>query len=110
MTGQSTKELLYAVLDMLQALPEEAVPPVKATVFRPAEDEDAFEIIQEGDHFRVRGRRVERVAEMTPWNNREAVARFQRILKAMGVFQSLQQAGVQPGDTVFVGDHELEWQ
>jgi GTP-binding protein len=47
---------------------------------------------------------------MTPWNNREAVARFQRILKAMGVFQSLQQAGVQPGDTVFVGDHELEWQ
>jgi Obg family GTPase CgtA-like protein len=47
---------------------------------------------------------------MTDWNNREAVARFQRILEAMSVFEALRQAGIQPGDTVFFGDRELEWQ
>ena len=109
-TGQGTRELLWAVLEVLQALPVETPPVVEAQVFRPAEEEDVVEVVQEGDHFRVRGRRVERAAAMTDWNNREAVARFQRILKAMGVFQTLQAAGVQPGDTVFVGSHELEWQ
>lgn len=109
-TGQGTRELLYAVLEVLEAIPVEIVSPVEARVFRPAEEEDAFEVVKEGDHFRVRGRRVERAAAMTDWNNQEAVARFQRILKAIGVLKALQQAGVQSGDTVFVGDHELEWQ
>jgi Obg family GTPase CgtA-like protein len=47
---------------------------------------------------------------MTDWTNFEATARFQRILKAMGVFEALREAGVQPGDTVLVGERELEWQ
>jgi GTP-binding protein len=110
-TGQGTRELLYGVLELLDATPvEPATPVVEARVFRPAEEDDAFEIVKEGDHFRVRGRRVERAAAMTDWHNHEAVARFQRILKAIGVFEALQQADVQEGDTVFIGTHELEWQ
>jgi Obg family GTPase CgtA-like protein len=27
----------------------------------------------------------------------------------MGVDDALRDAGVQPGDTVIIGDHELEW-
>jgi GTP-binding protein len=109
-TGQATGELLYAALRLLETTPPEPVPVIEPKVFSPAEDEDVFEIVREGDDFRVRGRRVERTAVMTDWNNREAVARFQRILEAMGIFEALRGAGVQPGDTVFVGDHELEWQ
>ncbi len=109
-TGQGTQELLHAVLDVLESLPEEEAAAPQIKVFRPAEDEDAFEIVREGEHFRVRGRRVERVAVMTDWNNLEAVARFQRILKAMGILDALRDAGVGPGDTVFFGKQELEWQ
>jgi GTP-binding protein len=109
-TGQGTRELLRAVQEILETTPVERVSAAEATVFRPAEEEDAFEVIREGDHFRVRGRRVQRAAAMTDWNSQEAVARFQRILKAIGILESLEQAGVQPGDTVFVGDYELEWQ
>ncbi len=109
-TGEGTRELLLAVLEMVKKVPVEPVMVSEPRVFRPAEDEDAFQILKEGDHYRVRGRRVERVASMTDWKNREAAARFQRILKAMGVFEALKQAGVQAGDTVFVGDRELEWQ
>lgn len=109
-TGQGTQELLYAVLDVLESLPEEEAATPEIKVFRPAEDEDAFEIVREGEDFRVRGRRVERVAVMTDWQNPEAVARFQRILKAMGILDALREAGVGPGDTVFFGKQELEWQ
>ncbi|MGC8786749.1 MAG: Obg family GTPase CgtA, partial [Anaerolineae bacterium] len=109
-TGAGTGELLRSVLKLLQEMPAEEIPTEEAKIFRPTEDEHAFEVVREGDHFRVRGRRIERVAAMTDWENDEAVARFQRILKAMGIFEALQQAGVQPGDTVLIGDSELEWQ
>ncbi len=109
-TGEGTRELLYAVLEMVKKTAVEPVIVSEPRVFRPAEDDDAFQIVKEGDHYRIRGRRVERAASMTDWRNREAAARFQRILKAMGVFEALQRAGVQDGDTVLVGSRELEWQ
>ena len=79
-------------------------------VFRPAEQEEAFVVEQEEDGWRVRGVRIERVAAMTPFVLPEAVARFQRQLRAMGVVEALEDAGVQPGDSVRIGEHELEWQ
>jgi GTP-binding protein len=108
-TGQGTQELLFAVLRVLQ---ETSVEPARteARIFRPAEDEDAFDILREGDVYRVRGRRLERVAAMTDWNSPEAIARFQRIIRVMGVWQALEKAGVETGDTVYIGEYELEWQ
>jgi GTP-binding protein len=46
---------------------------------------------------------------MTYWDYDQAVTRFQRILESMGVTAALEDAGVKPGDTVFIGDMELEW-
>jgi GTP-binding protein len=31
-------------------------------------------------------------------------------LETLGIDKALRQAGVQVGDTVFIGDFELEWQ
>ena len=107
-TGQGTVELLRAVRQVLQVTPVEPIA-VPARVFRPSEEED-FEIVKDGDSFRVRGKRVERAAAMTDWTNDEAIARFQRIIKAMGIHDALLEAGVRLGDTVLIGDHELEWQ
>jgi GTP-binding protein len=57
----------------------------------------------------VRGKRIERAAEMTYWELDEAVARFQRILELLGIYQALREAGVQEGDSVRIGEYELEW-
>ena len=46
---------------------------------------------------------------MTYWEYDEAVQRFQRILEALGVRRGLESAGVQEGDTVRIGEYELEW-
>jgi GTP-binding protein len=60
--------------------------------------------------WRIEGKAVHRAAAMTYWEYEEAVRRFQRILEKMGVEDSLREAGVQPGDTILIGEHELEWQ
>jgi GTP-binding protein len=74
------------------------------------EDEQAFAVEQEGDGWRVRGVHIERLAAMTVWNLDEAVRRFQRTLERVGITAALEEAGVQPGDTVRIGDQELVWE
>jgi len=106
---EGTRELLYRAAQTLAELPEE-VPVRELLVFRPGEDEEAFAIEREDDGWRVRGVRVERLAAMTIWNLDEAVRRFQRALEYMGVTAALEEAGVQSGDTVCIGDKELVWQ
>ena len=74
------------------------------------DEEETFIITWEEDAWRVRGAETERVVAMTNWGLDEAVQRFQRIAKAMGLKEALRDAGVQPGDTVRIGEVELEWQ
>ncbi|MCX8025418.1 MAG: GTPase ObgE [Thermanaerothrix sp.] len=90
------------------------VTPVKEElpVYRPAADPRAFQVIRLPDgSFKVTGEAVERAAAMTYWEYEESVRRFQKLMETLGVDEALRQAGVQNGDTVFIGDHfELEWQ
>ena len=51
-----------------------------------------------------------RAAAMTYWEHFQSIRRFQKILEVMGVDQALREAGIRPGDTVVIGDHELEWE
>nr|HID14107.1 GTPase ObgE [Anaerolineae bacterium] len=109
LTREGTRELLYRAAQMLAELPEE-IPARELPVFRPGEDEEPFTIEREDDGWRVRGVRVERLAAMTVWNLDEAVRRFQRALERMGITAALEEAGVQPGDTVCIGEKELVWE
>ena len=47
---------------------------------------------------------------MTYWEHFQSIRRFQRILETLGIDAALRKAGVQVGDSVFIGDYELEWQ
>jgi GTP-binding protein len=85
---------------------EELVP-----VYRPKEEPEAFKVSREGDGgWRVAGKAVERAASMTYWEYDEAVRRFQRVLERLGVDEALRDAGARTGDTVRIGEYELEWQ
>jgi GTP-binding protein len=94
---------------MLAGLPEE-VSARELPVFRPDEDAGAFTVEREENGWWVRGAQVERLAAMTVWNLDEAVRRFQRTLERMGIVAALEEAGVQPGDTVRIGERELVWE
>jgi len=103
------RELLYRAAQVLAELPEET-PSQELPVFRPKDDERAFTVEREDDGWRVRGIQIERLAAMTVWNLDEAVRRFQRMLERTGIVAELEDAGVQPGDTVRIGERELVWE
>jgi GTP-binding protein len=110
LTREGTQELLYRAAQVLVELPEEPVAR-DLPVFRPGEDESAFTIEREAeDEWRVRGIHIERIATMTVWNLDEAVHRFQRTLDRLGITEALEEAGVETGDTVHIGDQELVWE
>nr|MBN1228371.1 GTPase ObgE [Anaerolineae bacterium] len=107
-THQGIQDLLNLALESYDSLPEPEQEPT-IPVFRPKEDEDLFQVTREGDVFRVTGKRIERAAAVTYWQYDEAVLRFQRILAALGITDALIAAGIRVGDTVLIGDYELEW-
>ncbi len=108
-TGKGVRAMLYRVKQML----DEAPPPPRweqeVPVLRPEEDEEAFTIEQVEDGWRVSGRKIERIAAMTYFEFEATAMRFQRILEGLGISHALEEAGIQPGDTVYIGDEVLEW-
>ena len=69
--------------------------------------EPDFQIIEEPDHFLVKGTKVERLAAMTNFDQQESLKRFQNILKKMGVEKELARRGAIPGDSVKIGKVEF---
>jgi len=119
-TQENVPELLRRISQMLQELPAREFLPIEEEalpVLRPVKEPE-FRIFRRGERrspedrvtWRIEGRKVEEIAAMTDWNNDEAVARFQRQMRALGVLEALERVGVQPGDTVIIGSVELEWE
>jgi GTP-binding protein len=106
---QGLRELLFEAHNLL-ALAVDDQEELELPVYRLDTDPDDFEIEREDDGaWRVSGVAVERAAAMTYWEYDEAVRRFQRILEHLGVEKALQEAGIHSGDTVRIGEYELEW-
>ena len=79
-------------------------------IYRPKEDAKDFHVTREGtNEWRLSGAGIERAAAMTYWEHDGSVRRFQKIMEALGVDDALRKAGVKEGDTVAIGDYELEW-
>ena len=111
LTGEGVRILLYRAAQMLAQAKEETPEPIQeTTVYRPEADPRQFTITREPDGWRVKGQSIERAAAMTYWEYEDGVRRFQRILRTLRIDDALRQAGVQAGDTVYIGDYELEWQ
>ncbi len=111
LTQQNTQKLVQKVFALVSTLPKQ-VPQIveKMPVYELPEDEISFTIERDEEgSYHVKGKRIERAAAMTQWDYEEAVMRFQNILETLGVSAALEKAGVQVGDTVFIGDFELEW-
>ncbi len=113
--GTNVRQLLYRAKQILDQLPSESEQGVEESesdqmpVYRPESDPRQFSITRTRSGYRVAGDAIERAAAMTYWEYYQSVDRFQRILSTLGIEKALRKAGIQPGDTVFIGDHELEW-
>jgi GTP-binding protein len=109
LSGENVRDLLYHVASLIRSLPKQELSQEEMPVYRVAKDPREFEIIETAEGWRVVGEAIERAAAMTYWEYPQSVRRFQKILQALGVEDGLRKAGVREGDTVFIGDFELEW-
>ena len=106
-----TRELLYRAAQMLRELPipqpvvVEALPVIRA-------EGPGFAITRAPDaSWHVTGRQVELLAMRHRFDSEETLLAFHKAITKLGVIDALREAGVQEGDTVWIGaDYELEWQ
>jgi GTP-binding protein len=109
-SGENVRQLLYRAAQLLAETPEPA-PVAEMPVYRHETDPNEFTISREDDGgYRVNGASIERAAAMTYWEYDQSVRRFQHILETLGIDQALRDAGVTPGDSVYIGNFELEWE
>ena len=108
MTHDSLAAGYYQTLQEAPPLEEVEAP---LPVYKPKEDPREFVIQREGENeWRISGTAIERAAAMTQWEHDGSVRRFQKIMATLGVNDALRKAGVEEGDTVSIGEFELEWQ
>jgi GTP-binding protein len=107
----STRELLIKAYQKLQETPPLEEVELPLPVYKPKEDPREFVVTREGaNEWRVSGKAIERAASMTYWQHDGSVRRFQKIMGTLGIDEALRQAGIQEGDSVAIGEFELEWQ
>ena len=110
-TNEGIPQLLDAVARVLREQPKLDEAPSGIRVYRMAEEpDDSFQVEAVGaGEYRVRGKRVERLVKMTDLASEEGTAYLQKQLERLGVFEALERAGVQIGDTVEIAEWETEW-
>lgn len=109
LAGTNIRTILYKAAQLLDEIPP-TVPTADMPVYRLESDPRDFKVKQTQEGWQVNGEAIERAAAMTYWEHDQSVRRFQRILQTLGIEDALLKVGVRPGDTVFIGEYELEWQ
>jgi GTP-binding protein len=105
-TGEGLDPLLAYAAKRVAELEKEDDTPEAPEPIRFVVERD-FEVERVGDVFRVKGKKGERFAAMTQFDQPEGLRRFQNILKKMGVEKELALQGAKPGDLVKIGKIEF---
>lgn len=113
-SGQGVKELLYHVQNLLRSV--EQKPIVFAQEFFPEDvliTENLPYTVQKDERdphtFIVEGPKIEKMLGYTNLDSEKGFAFFQRFLKAGGILDDLEQAGVQDGDTIRMYGFEFDY-
>ena len=109
-TGEGIDLLLGKTLEMLDSIPKEEsevrqadLPNISARV------QERPRVTKERDVYVIHAPRVERLVPMANLKDWRAMVQIWRELEREGVVRVMEDMGVQPGDTVRLGDVELEW-
>lgn len=114
---EGLKDLSYAMAKVVAQfrLEQVAQDQPEIVIVRPmAVDDSGFEVVVEGDGFRVRGARPTRWVRQTDFGNDEAVGYLADRLARLGVEDQLIKLGATPGATVVIGGEDdgvvFDWQ
>lgn len=112
MNNEGIEELLIHIQDKLDSMDEE-------NLYQEEEMENhliykfvsnkPYSITKDGDVWVIKGEEVEKLFNMTKFNEEEAVLRFSRKLKGMGIEEELEKMGAKRGDEVEICGYSFEF-
>jgi GTP-binding protein len=108
-TGEGVAELLehlWTLVERLRTVDSENESPQQEVEYA---FEAPFQISQIENGFEVDGKAVRRAVIMTNFENEEAVRNLHKRFQRMGLIKALKRLGAKEGDTVVIGDVELEY-
>lgn len=116
MSKQGINELIYKAADQLDTMPAapvvEAVPESeerKIYRFEEQDDEQEFSIRRDNEAFVVESEAIERMIKRTQFTSHDAILRFARTLRKMGIDQALRDRGAKDGQIIRIGELEFEF-
>lgn len=112
--GNNLKELLYDVERAVRTAREKAASrkaPVKKgiPILRLSQTTPSWTVTKRGKTFVVSGRKIEKFAQRTDFDNDEALQRLKDIMKKMGIMHELQRQGIQADQTIQLGNNEIKY-
>ncbi len=110
-TGNGVDELMKHTYTELQKLPPIAVFEPEMDINEPIFDvnDKGFEINVEDGVYVITGSWIEAVGGSVNFSDEESLQFFQNALRRKGVIQALEDAGINEGDLVRIGDLEFEF-
>lgn len=126
-TGQGTKDLIYAAWRIVQDERKKAAENARkaeaqqskvyrvrgdeqrARHLRPRRDLRDFRIVREGGGFVVEGEGLQRYMERLDLENEAALRHLERLFDRIGLYAALREAGAKDGDTVRIAELEFEY-
>jgi GTP-binding protein len=107
------KDMLYTLKDMvnkerkrLQDLRDKNTDTIPTLRLK---TDNAWNIEQLENGFRVSGRKIEKFATRTDFANFHAQQRLRDIMKKMGIMHELERHGIQPDQKIYIGDNSLDY-
>ncbi|MEI6603552.1 MAG: GTPase ObgE [Clostridia bacterium] len=109
-TNQGLRELMLKIAEILETLPDTIVgdAPDEVVLYQ-AKEEKPFEIKVVDGVYYVEGPWMYKVIGSSNFTNYDSLQYFQRAIKSKGVYEALEAAGCQEGDTVNIYGTEFDY-
>lgn len=112
LSGEGLQKLLYQLHDLVEIeRSKQAVENAESAIpiIRAIEDVDQWKIIVEDFGVVVRGKKIERFANRTYFDNEDAVRRLRDIMRKMGIIRSFEKQKIETDTKVYFGDNREDY-
>lgn len=112
LSNEGLDEVLVELADLLDSLPDTNLydeNSFESHVLYKFKKEEPYTITKENDVWVIRGEEIEKAIKMTNFATEEAVERFAKRVRKMGIDDRLLELGAKEGDLVRILDFEFEY-
>jgi GTP-binding protein len=108
-SGEGLAALLFAIKDAVKAVrsqPKEEVESSELPIIKLTDTGDEWHVHKQGSVFYVSGKKIERFAARTDFDNSHAIQRLRDIMRRQGILHELVRQGIRANQTIQIGSDE----